>query len=262
MNSIVQKFNTWITKTESAQELLVFQTVFAVIWLGYDLLDLSVGGTESFLWLMPETSLRHLLKLFQVLLIVSEINLVFGIQPKLFSVVFFLARASQAAFFPINDFFYGAVTSFLLIPVAWLKTSEGHPEPQVPTWIREVLIFQTAWIYFATAFLKLGPSFISGGDLYVRQNYLAKFLHWPYPDFYLKWIATLPANQILAWSAIGLEFALALVLFLGWKKPPARKTLRRLALVLVFSIHSYAALTTNVFFFGFSMIAQVALLTL
>jgi hypothetical protein len=258
MNSIAQKFNSWTQRTCDRNTLKHFQIAFASVWLLYDILDLLLGGTESVLWLMPENSLRQVLKTLQCVLIISQINIVFGIQTKVFTLALFLARACEGFLFPINDFFYGAITALILIPAQWGEASE---DGQVPAWPRDLLILQTAWIYFATAILKLGPSFISGGDLYVRQNYLSKFLNWPFPAFYLKWISSLPANAVLSWAAISLELLLSVSLFVWWKKKKLRKNLRPLLVALVIAIHGFAASTTNVFFFGFSMIAQVFLLT-
>lgn len=258
MNSIAQKFKVWTQSTCSRKCLRHFQIAFASVWLTYDLFDLFLGGTESVLWLAPTPELRQTLKLLQCILIVSQLNIIFGIQTKIFTIALFLARGFQGFLFPINDFFYGAVIALILIPAQW---DEVSPDGQVPAWPRDVLILQTAWIYFATALLKLGPSFISGGDLYVRQNYLSKFLNWPFPVFYQRWISTLPGNAVLSWTAISLELVLSVFLFLWWKKKDLRDTLRPLSVALVIAIHGFAALTTNVFFFGFSMVAQVFLLT-
>ena len=169
-----------------------------------------------------------------------------------------MARAAEAYFYPLNDFFF-FIAIVLILSLS--DCDSKHRNKSAPAWQREVLVLQLAWIYFATAVMKLGPSFISGGDLYVRQNYLASFLNWPYPTWYRSFVATLFGNSILSWTAITLELTLSAVLFAWVFDFGRRRTFRLFAVLLVVAIHGFAALTTNVFFFGANMIAAVVLLT-
>jgi hypothetical protein len=131
-----------------------------------------------------------------------------------------------------------------------------------PSWPRDVLVLQTAWIYLCSAIFKMNPSFLSGGDLFARQNYLAEVLPLPFPGLYRNWIQDLSHDAVLAWTGIVLEMILAAVLFFWWYCPKRRRPLRKIAIGLALAIHGYAALALNVFFFSASIVAQIIFMTL
>ena len=123
------------------------------------------------------------------------------------------------------------------------------------------MVWETAWIYFSTAFLKLNPFWLTGGDLYSRQMFQLSSHNWPYPMLYKTLVSGLQINAVLAWTAVVCEFSLAFVLAywcLGGKR---KRWVSGLAMALVILIHGFAAFIMNVWFFSASMIAQVICLT-
>jgi hypothetical protein len=230
---------------------------FASIWLIYDLLDFWLGGTQKCLWSFGAPGPAAAISAAQVALIASEAALLTGRATGAIALVNFFARIVEVYVFPLNDFCYAAISSLILTRC----DCRAGGSREAPAWPRDVFLLQTAWIYAATALLKLNPFFLSGGDFFVRQNYLATALDWPYPAFYRTWIGTVSANALLAWAAVVAEAGLAGLLVAWWLRPRWRPRLRPLALALVIGIHGFAAATANVFFFGASMVAQVYWLT-
>ncbi len=213
-----------------------FVRAFCAIWLAYDVLDVLTHGSEAITGAYASRSAARLLLGLQLGLVVCEAA---GLAVRRYRLplagVAVLRTAEAVACFHLNDFYACALTAAILA---------------VDVWPRSILRWQTAWIYFATALLKLNTGWLSGGHLYVRHQYLAVVQHWPYPGFYRRWVDTLPGNAWLAWAGVALEFALTLLLACGAR--------RRWTLPVAAGIHLFGALAMNVWFFGASMIAQVA----
>ncbi|MEO5969885.1 MAG: hypothetical protein ABIQ95_08155 [Bdellovibrionia bacterium] len=264
MNSIAHKFGikesfkNWLQDTDSSYAVTRFRKVFAAIWLTYDLIDLTLGGSQAPFWFYADRTVTHQIVACQVGLILCELSLLFDFKPRRALVLAFLLRGFEAYLFPLNDYIYYCVTALLL---AHFDSSFLGKKGQGQVWVRDLMVWETAWIYFSTAFLKLNPSWLTGGDLYSRQMFQISSHNWPYPSFYKNLVSGLPMNAILAWMAVAGEFSLALVLGY-WCLAGKRK--HRVSLVagaLVISIHGFAAIMMNVWFFSASMMAQVLFLT-
>ncbi len=251
----LSSFKRWSIKTTSNKSLIYFRIVFASIWLIYDLIDVSTSETLKISWFYHLPVPANFTIGLQIFLITLEIGLLLGWYPRTLAFGVFLARASFAYFFTLNDFFYFSAAALLLS----VSDSGGLPKKtkQVLAWPRDLFILQTGWIYFASSLLKLNPAFLSGSDLFVRHNYEISVLPIYYPEFYRSFVSTLWGNSILSGFAVVMEMSLALTLFSWFLFPTQRKKLHCLALILVIGIHGYAAYAFNVFFFGASMIAQV-----
>lgn len=230
----------WCTRKEESSALLRFRFWFALLWITYDLADVIFHGTADILWITasPDGPLRAL----QAALIGGQLCILIGISAPLACLACFVLRLVEAQFFlGLNDFYYYCV---MILPLAFAEEKR--------LWTRQFLLLQIAWIYFATATLKLNPDFISGGHLFVRQNYLAAIQNWPYPAWYRSHFLPLSGSAWLARLGLTLEFLLAaLLLTRRWP---------RTAIVLAASIHLFAALALNVWFFGASMVLGVAFL--
>ena len=261
MKLIVARFEKWASATCPREQYFAFRISFALIWLVYDVLDLCFHGNLAMFWQAAMPFVQTPLSVILVVLIACDLGLLIGWHARWFAVGAFLARAAQVFFIPLNDFYYVAIT-VLILSMARCGTSRNEmAEPIVPSWPRDLLVLQAAWMYFSTAFMKLSPAFLSGGDLYVRQNYIAANLPWPYPAFYRTWIASLFTNSVLAWLAVILEFSMAAFLVLWFLKPEKRGKWHRAASVLALMIHGFGAAALNVFFFGASCLAQIYCLT-
>jgi hypothetical protein len=252
-------FASWVTKTTSNKSLIYFRMAFAGIWLIYDLIDIWTSATLKIIWFYHLPVPANLVFGLQILLITFEIGLLLGWYPRTLAFGAFLARAYFASFFTLNDFFYFSIAA-LLLSVSDSSGSVKEPK-QVLAWPRDLFILQTGWIYFASAFLKLNPAFLSGSDLLVRNRYAISVLPIYYPEFYRSLVSSLSGNSFLSWCAVIMEMSLALSLFSWLLFPAQRKKLHYLALALAIGIHVYAAYGLNVFFFGASMIAQVGFLS-
>jgi hypothetical protein len=210
------------------------------VWITYDLCDVISHGTGDILWTTgaPGGPLRTL----QVALIVGQLCILLGIASPLACVVCFFLRLAEAQFFfGLNDYYYYCV---MILPLAFAGEKRA--------WTRKFLLVQIAWIYFATATLKLNHEWLSGGHLYVRQNYLAAIQGWPYPAWYRTLFLSLRGCSWLAIFGVGAEFLLA-ALVLSRRFPRASKA-------LALGVHLFAALALNVWFFGASMALGVILL--
>ena len=148
--------------------------------------------------------------------------------------------AFELTVFPFNDFYYYIVVCLLLAI------------PGNPRWRHDVLLLQTAWIYAATALLKVNADWLSGGHLFVRAGYLWNAGGWPHIGAFRACSESLACTAVLARGAVAGELLLAALLFARRGRP--------LAIALAVGIHLFAALMLNVWFFGASMVAQVALL--
>jgi hypothetical protein len=247
----------FVARTEPDGGLLVFLAVFAGIWGLYDLLDLCWQGTASAYWLHPDGArIGQSLRWVQVGLLVSQgtillLALVGRARPvprwTLFLALLaaFALRAVEAwFFFGINDFFYYSVTA-LIAAQFFTAGQRGF----VAAWPKTVLRYQTAWIYLATAMLKLNEHWLSGDHLWIRQRYQAEVLHWPLPAVLAAWMARPAVSRALAWAGAAGELCLGVMLLV--------RAPRRLVVAAAACLHAFAAAALNVWFFGASMVAQV-----
>jgi len=243
----------------SRRPLIRLRIAFALIWLIYDGLDVYWGATHTIL--LSDVPIPSLLWT-QCFLILTELFILVGFKPRFFALIAFLLRAIEFQIFPLNDFLYFCVSA-LLLSQCDCSSERGSDLKLIPAraWPRNIFVLQLAWIYFSSALLKLNPSFLSGGDLFVRQNYTFAAFNWPYPQFYRIWISSLSGNAVLAWVGVAAEFSLAFTLLAWLKRPQHRSRLRILAVGLALGIHGFSALSLNVFFFGASLLAQVWFLT-
>jgi hypothetical protein len=118
--------------------------------------------------------------------------------------------------------------------------------------VRHALLAQLGWVYFATGVLKLNTDWLGGGQLLARTEYLRLAFDWPYPPFVRRALQSIGFCAVLSYMAVGAELLLAFVL-----------SVRRpywLGVLLVASIHGFAMVMTNVWFFSLSNIVTVTLL--
>jgi hypothetical protein len=245
LSNAAAKFRAWCAREEEGHAVERFRRGFALLWLTYDVLDLWVRGTGLGTVLFGNGNLDAL-RAIQVALIVAQALLALGVRPGALALVCCALRAAEAQFFfSLNDFYYYSTVMFILSAAA------RGPSGRALAWPRDVLLWQAAWIYGATAVLKLNPEWLSGGHLFVRTQYLAGAFEWPYPAFARTWTASLPFDAVLAYLGLALELSLAALL--AFRAP------RRFLLPLAIALHGFAALTVNVWFFGAAMVMQVAL---
>ena len=252
IENIQSRFRNWVAETCDQTPLIYFTRVFAAIWLVYDAIDLSQSQILTNFWFMGAPIQPQLVIASQIGVIVCEVGMLIGFYPRLFALGAVIARAALAVKFPLNDYSYFCVTALIL---SQCKFAERK------AWPRDILVLQTAWIYFTSAILKMNPSFFRGGDLYVRQNYVAAVLPFPYPSFYRNWIADIHNDALMAGLGIAIELLLAGTLFFWWRLTWRRGVFRGLSILLAASVHLYAAYALNVFFFGASILAQVIFMT-
>jgi hypothetical protein len=231
-----------------------FRVAFAAIWLTYDVLDLCLKGTGTSVAYWSGAPRLLQLEAIQLALIAAEAGLLVGWRARRCAFAAFVLRAYEAYFFfRLNDFYYFSVVA-LILSQCRLESDParpGAPAPE-PAWPRDVLLAQAAWMYFATALLKTSAVWVSGGHLFVRQQYLQTICGWPYPAVYRAFVATLGGNAFLARLGLAGEFLLAgLLAFRAPKRP---------TVALAVALHGFAALALNVWFFGASMVAQAAFL--
>ena len=251
---VAESWRKWLAGDVQANKLNRFRTVFALVWLTYDVCDILVDGTWTCLnplqRLHPEVSPALPV---QSMLVVCELGLLSG----RFPVVFCLAAAAlrfyqTITYYWLNDFFYYGLTA-LLMGLAYFEGDGLSKSPtRIKAWMVDVLRVQLGFTYVATAVMKMNPSWLSGSHLHVRVSYLHKAFDWPYPDVFLRCMNNKPCASAHAWTAVILELLLGL-LVIGGRFP-------RLSLLLALGIHGFAALTTNVWFFGASIVAHVAFL--
>jgi hypothetical protein len=230
----------WTVAEDKDSSLPRFRFWFAFVWITYDFFDLISHGTADILWTTSASD--GPLRALQAALIVGQLCILLGISAPLACVVCFFLRLAEAQFyFGLNDYYYYCV---MILPL----TFAGEKR----LWTRKLLLLQIAWIYFATATLKLNQDWLSGGHLYVRQNYLAAIQGWPYPAWYRALFLSLSGCRWLAVLGVAAEFVLA-GMVLSRRFP-------RACTALAVSVHLFAALALNVWFFGASMALGVALL--
>jgi hypothetical protein len=248
-----ERFARWTRAEISAGGVRRFRVAFAAIWLSYDVLDLCLRGTAMSQWMGGAELPVVGLVLLQLGLIGTELGLLLGRRARLCAFAAFALRAAEAYFyFRLNDFYYFAVVALILSQCRLEEVGLGRPVGPELAWPRDLLLAQAAWMYFATALMKTSALWLSGGHLYVRHQYLSVAYGWPYPAFYREFVSTLAGNAFLARLGVIGEFALAaLIIFRAPKRP---------TVALSIAIHLFAALALNVYFFGASMVAQVAFL--
>lgn len=247
-DAVAARFARFCAATEPVRELRVFVTAFFAIWALYDILDALFKGTASAFWLSDPRSASIITTLQFALIVVQIAAVVLTINGRLGS-VFCRALIAAAAllravesfgFFGLNDFYYYCITAFILV--------QFHVEGlRATVWPRRVLLYQTAWMYLATALLKMNPAWLSGDHLWVRFGYVTGTLHLSGP--WAGVLSDMRVDRALALFGSCMEFAMGIALLL--------RAPRWACLSLAVAIHGFAALTVNVFFFGASMIAQV-----
>jgi hypothetical protein len=258
-SAALERFTAWVQREEPGDALARFRVAFAGIWLVYDVLDLSLGGTAHCLnWAASEAP-SGLVGL-QVGLILFEASLLLGWPGGVARPVTFMAAWARGLewwlYFRLNDFAYYAVTAVILAhaqPEYRFLRAKGPLPAVAPRWPRDLLLLQAGWIYFATALMKANPTWLSGRHLYVRLEYLRYAFGWPFPGLVNRCADSLGCDAVLALFGIMGELTLAVLLVL--------RPRRWLTTPLVVGIHFFGAMATNVWFFGPSLIAQVGLLS-
>ncbi len=244
-------FLSWLNDEQRSTPLDRFRIAFALIWLAYDVCDLSVHGTWT--CLHPDQLLSGAqsdLVQIQVALIVLELGLLTGFFPFAFAFAAAYVRGVMAfEHFRLNDFLYYCMTAALM-GVAYLDARPIFRPKFVQRWALSVMRVELGFLYIATAIMKMNPSWLSGAHLYVRFEYLREAFNWPYPGFVMSCVESPKCAAAHAVMGVSGEVTLGLLLIVG--RTP------RLALLLAIAIHAFGALGTNVWFFGASMIAHVA----
>jgi hypothetical protein len=239
----VSLIDRWLAGLDDERAVARFRRVFFAIWLVYDLCDLYFRGTATAFdpfGLAPD---RHpLLLVAQLGVMGCGVLLVSGRSP-LFALAAVAFRGLECWIYPLNDFLYFVVISI------WLAV------PGDRKWQRDVLIWQTAWIYFATGLLKLNRDWLSGGHLFVRFGYIHT-MRWP--RIAADCTESLACLSKMAWIGVSGELAMVVLLIAGAR---FGRFGRRAAMLLAVGIHATAAIGLNVWFFGASMVAQVAMLS-
>lgn len=238
----------WIAAEDDTASVPRFRRVFCGIVLAYDVVDVVLGATEHEGDWFPHPRNTEML-LLQLGLIACGVCLVLGKCVYGAGIASAALRFWQARIFALNDFHFFAVVTLL---VAHGNGGPFKAGPKHPKWVRDVLLAQVAFVYAATAWLKLGPSWVGGDGIFVRTSFLREANHWPYPAFVAHALANKAIDAWLARAAVVAEFSLASVL-----------AVRRpywLAVALCVGIHTFGALATNVWFFSAAMISCVVLL--
>jgi hypothetical protein len=252
-SSVAERFVRWVDADDGGRGVAPFRRAFAAIWLAYDVLDLVLGTTERSLDWFPHPRDPGLV-VVQIVLIATGAMLLWGRGVWAFGMTAAAARTVEGlVYFPLNDFFLGSV--FLLL----IAHSEGGPfregdrsGSRGPRWVHDALLAQLAFIYAATAILKMNPDWLGGGHLYVRTQYLVVNWGWPYPGWLEQRLAVVAFDAFLSKFAVLLELGLAGVLLV--RRP------YWLGVGLALAIHGFGAFMTNVWFLSATMIASVVLL--
>jgi hypothetical protein len=238
--------------------LVKLRVALAAVWLVYDCIDLCFSKTAT-QFIEPSASLRLSFILLQTILILSQWCIVRGKKPQQMCAVAAAARFMEYSLFHLNDFGYDFIMLLLCCTVPHDESSE-----ESAAWhgrLQPLFVLQTAYLYFATALLKLGPTWLRGGDLFVRQMYMLHVQSWPYPAPYARCVSSLDCNQILALSGVASEFILSAALLCWALLPRTQRIAQYIAVAVCCAIHGFAAISDNVWFFGVSMVLQVACLT-
>jgi len=261
----LSSFEAWVAADTRGLPMVQFRTAFAAVWLVYDFLDLTLHATERLRnWASLEPTLG--LAGLQAGLVVCELVMLLGAPLGAVRPAMALAAALRGAewffYFRLNDFAYYAVTALLLAHTRATGSVFGAARPasdrpslpsMIPRWPVDVLLFETAWIYFATGLMKLNDTWLSGRHLWVRLQYLGMAHDWPFPTLFHRCADSLPCDSVMAYMGVGGELTLALLL--------AARARRLFVVLLALGIHGFGAIGTNVWFFGPSLIAQVFFLS-
>jgi hypothetical protein len=220
---------------------------FAGIWVVYDVIDTLAGGVEHARDWMPHPP-SFTLAALHVILVVCGVQLVRDRRPFAYGLTAAGARFVETSLYGLNDFYFYALVMLLM------AHGDGGPfeRGKRPLWVRHALLAQLGWIYFATGVLKLNADWLGGGQLLARTEYLRLAFDWPYPPFLRHALQSTGFCAVLSYMAVGAELLLAFVL-----------SVRRpywLGVLLVVSIHGFAMVMTNVWFFSVSNIVTVTLL--
>ncbi len=227
---------------------------FAALWLVHDGIDwLWQGSLPLFLGPLPQS-----FQLLRGLLVAARLSRQaaggLGIAPAGVCSVARLARGLQAIYFtPLNDFTY--------VCVMWTFWALVEAPQSSRFALRRCMGLQVAWIYFASALLKLSPTWLSGSHLWVRQQHLFEHLGWPLPQCLRPLVQSLAVARAEAFCGVAAEAALAALLLHISLRRQARPWCGRLACALALAVHGAGALLGNVWFFGPSMLLQVVLLS-
>jgi hypothetical protein len=253
--SAVERFTRWVDAEDTGRRVDAFRVAFAAIWLVYDSLDLVLGTTERSLDWFPHPRDPGLV-VVQVVLIATGVMLIWGRGVWAFGMTAAAARAVEGhVYFPLNDFFLGSVFLLLVAHSTGGPFREGGAravDRRRPKWVHDALLAQLAFIYAATAILKMNPDWLGGGHLFVRTQYLRVNWNWPYPAWLEQGLAIPAFDALLSKLAIVLELGLSGVLLVRgpyW-----------LGVALALAVHVFGAFITNVWFLSFTMVASVVLL--
>jgi hypothetical protein len=262
-SAALDRLARWVEARHECSAVAAFRRVFAGIWVAYDAIDVLWGMTERSRNWFPHPREGGLLAL-QLVLISTGAMLMLGRGIYASGMIAAAARCLEARFFfTLNDFYFVTVVTLLLAhsdggPFAARRRGATEPRRAAgaaqragPKWVHDVLLAQLAWIYFATASLKLNPDWLGGGHLFVRTQYLT-LVGWPYPAMMAHALGNLTVDAALAKAGVLLEMGLAIVLL-------ARRGYW-LGVSLAVAVHVVGAVLTNVWFFSASMIAAVVLL--
>jgi hypothetical protein len=244
---MIPALERWLSAEDEAASVPRLRRVFAAVMLTYDVVDLVWGATDYESDWAPHPRTTEIAVL-QVGLIACSVAMLLGRRVWIAGVLGAFLRFVETRIFPLNDFHFFAVVTFLL------AHGDGGPfgGPKHPRWVRDVLLAQVGFVYVATAWLKLGPAWIDGEGIFVRTTYLREAFGWPYPGFIARLLAQKSFDAWLARLAVAGELALGGML---WLRRP-----RRVAIALAVAIHAFGTLATNVWFFSAAMIACVACL--
>ena len=251
---VAESWRKWLDGDVPAKKLNQFRMVFALVWLSYDVCDILFDGTLTCRNLLQRLDpVASPARPLQCILIACELGMLSGRFPAVFCLAAAVLRFYQTTtYFWLNDFFYYGLTA-LLMAIAYFEGDRFSRSPTlVKGWIIDVMRVQLGFTYVATAVMKMNPSWLSGSHLHVRVAYLQKAFDWPYPDFFLRCMDNKPCASAHAWTAVILELLLGFAV--------ARGQYPRLSLAMAVAIHGFAVFTTNVWFFGASIVAHVALL--
>jgi hypothetical protein len=238
---------TYLAQQDEDGSVRRARRAFAGVWLVYDVVDSLTGAIEHARDFLPHPP-SFALALAHVVLIACGVQLVRDKHPFAYGLLAAGARLLETTQYGLNDFFYYAVLMLLM------AHGDGGPfeTRKRPLWVRHALLAELAWIYFATAALKLNADWLGGGQLFARAEYLVVAFDWPYPSFVRHALGSMRICSLLAWAGVGAELALAFVL--------AARRPYRLGVMLVAGIHGFAMAVTNVWFFSVSNVVLVALL--
>jgi hypothetical protein len=252
LSPAVERFVRWVDADDEGRGVGPFRVAFAAIWLAYDALDLALGTTERSLDWFPHPRDPGLV-VVQLVLIATGAMLIWGRGVWAFGMTAAAARAVEGfVYFPLNDFFLGSIFLLLIAHSTGGPFRDDDRGGRGPRWVHDVLLAQLAFIYAATAILKMNPDWLGGGHLFVRTQYLVVTWGWPYPGWLEQRLAAPPFDALLAKLAVLLELALAAVLLV--RRP------FWLGVGMAVAIHVFGAFMTNVWFLSATMIASVVLL--